>query len=156
MLCVPLVELPPLLAQPENVMTARMAKLSAAKVVFRVVFMLLLWFGFLPRTAQRRRCAVHERVACYRTAAEDVFGASFFLSQHGPHLSWPHLSQQSPPCLQQVPQSLVAFIFGWSLSCAKADAAAKVSARRASCSVFMVLFFSLIRWWISGGVVPLV
>ena len=109
-----------------------------------------------PALRRPKRCAVHERVAFYRTAAADVFGASFFLSRQGAHLSWAHLSQQSPPCLQQVPQSLVAFIFGWSLSCANAEAAAKVNASKASFSVFMVLVFSLVAWWISGGVVPLV
>ena len=45
-----------------------------------------------------------------------MFGSWFlctkfaFLSQQEAHLSCPHLGQQSPPCLQQAPQSLVAFI----------------------------------------------
>ena len=43
--CVPLVERPPLLAQPEKANAARRVRLSAASVDFSVVFMVLIFAG---------------------------------------------------------------------------------------------------------------
>jgi hypothetical protein len=71
--------------------------------------------------------------------AAHFFGV--FFSQHGAHLSWLHLSQQFPPCLQQEPHSFVVFIFGC-VSFASTGRAAKASAISASFSViFMVVVF---------------
>ncbi len=80
------------------------------------------------------RCRFHyASVDCY-------FGA--ILSQHDAHLSEPHLSQQSPPCVQQEAQSLLAFIFGWVPCATSTGRTAKANAIRVSFSVvFMVVVF---------------
>jgi len=88
------------------------------------------------------RCACG-RVAFHGAAIDHFFGSSAFFSQQDAHLSWPHLSQQSPPCVQHEEQSFVAFIFGC-VSSASMGKDAKASAISANLSViFMVIVFSL-------------
>jgi hypothetical protein len=97
------------------------------------------------RLRRSKRSVVHGRAAFHQAATDYFFGDSAIFSQQDAHLSWPHLSQQSPPCVQQEEQSFVAFIFGC-VSSASTGNVAKAHAMSASFSVvFMVVVFSLVE-----------
>lgn len=91
-------------------------------------------------------------------AGEDHFVGASFLSQQEAHLSAPHLLQQSPPCVQQEPQSLVDFMVV-AFSCANMDKVevARASAINAGFNVFMVVVLSIVGMlfnlaeWRNGG-----